>query len=115
MPNSLSAIFSAIVYNTETIFSKAFVVGNLWCHFEYMSNNNIIGLRPLIREGRYVGYDYVYEELLKKDLKYDTKPLTENKTDLEIGLYDMNDCQTVFFGAKDFDDDIQPAQKNNKH
>ncbi len=73
---------------------------------DYMSNNNIIGLRPLMREGRYVGYDYVFEELLKKDLKYDTKPLTENKTDLEIGLYDMNDCQTVFFGAKDFDDDL---------
>lgn len=74
---------------------------------DYMSNQNIIGLRALLREGRYVGYDYVFEELLKKDLHYDATPIRDQKLEVEIGLYDMQECRTVFFGSQDMDDDLQ--------
>jgi len=74
---------------------------------DYMSNKNIIGIRPLLREGRYVGYDYTFEELLKKDLHYDVTPLREKKIDLEMGLYDMEECKTVFFNSQNLDDDLQ--------
>lgn len=74
---------------------------------EYMSNKNIIGIRALLREGRYVGYDYTFEELLKKDLHYDVRPLRENKVDLEMGLYDMEECKTVFYSSQDLDDELQ--------
>ena len=74
---------------------------------DYMSNENIIGLRALMREGRYVGYDYTFEELLKKDLHYDVRPLRENKVELEMGLYDMEDCRTVFYGSDSLDDELQ--------
>lgn len=74
---------------------------------DYMSNPNIIGLRPLLREGRYVGYDYVFEELLKKDLHYDVRPIRQQNLGMEIGLYDMGECKTNYFNAQDLDDDLQ--------
>ena len=74
---------------------------------DYMSNKNIIGLRPLLREGRYVGYDYTFEELLKKDMHYDVRPIREKNMDMEIGLYDMQECKTNYFNAQDLDDELQ--------
>lgn len=72
----------------------------------YMSDNHIIGLSPLFREKRYVGYEYVFEELLKKELKYDTTPIREKNIDMEIGVYDLEKSETVFFNSQDLDDDM---------
>ncbi len=66
-----------------------------------------IGLYPILHEGRYVGYNYMFDQLLLKELKYDTSSLRENNSPLEFGIYDMEKCKTIFYNAAHLDDDLR--------
>lgn len=72
----------------------------------YMSDSHIIGLSPLLREKRYVGYNYVFEQLLKKELHYSTEPIRQQQMDMEIGVYDLEQSKTIFKNASDLDDEM---------
>ncbi|MFI3284232.1 MAG: patatin family protein [Erysipelotrichaceae bacterium] len=74
---------------------------------KYMPNKKNVGLYPIVKERRYVGYDYMFDDLLKNELKYDTRSLKENKINLEFGIYDLNTCQTDFYNASDLDDELR--------
>ena len=73
----------------------------------YMSDKNNVGIRPLLKEGRYVGYKYMFDDLLKKQVKYDTSKLVKDKINLEIGLYDLSKCDNLFVGPEFLDKDLQ--------
>ncbi len=66
-----------------------------------------IGLYPILHEGRYVGYNYMFDQLLLKDLKYNTSSLREKNSPLEFGVYDMEKCETIFYNASHLDDELR--------
>lgn len=68
----------------------------------YMSDKRNVGIIPLLKEGRYVGYDYMFDDLLVNTLKYDTTEINNNKDyEVEIGLFDCEEGKTVFFGNEE--------------
>lgn len=74
---------------------------------EHMSDKKNVGLVPLLKEHRYVGYDYMFDDLLINKVKYDVKPIKEKNMPMEFGLYDMNEERTVFYGPQDLDDNLR--------
>lgn len=74
---------------------------------KYMSDKRNVGFTPLLRERRYVGYDYMFDDLLPKKLKFDITPLKGKNINAEIGLYDLNQCKTIFFSTDELDDDLR--------
>lgn len=70
---------------------------------KYMSDKKNVGLIPLLKEHRYVGYDYMFDDLLIDQVKYDTSLITEKKMNMEFGIYDLNQSKTIFFNASDLD------------
>lgn len=70
---------------------------------KYMSDKKNVGLIPLLKEHRYVGYDYMFDDLLINQVKYDTSLITEKKMNMEFGIYDLNQSKTIFFNASDLD------------
>lgn len=74
---------------------------------KYMSDKKNVGLIPLLKEHRYVGYDYMFDDLLIHQVKYDTSLITEKKMNMEFGIYDLNQSKTIFFNADDLDPELR--------
>ncbi|MEG0077624.1 patatin-like phospholipase family protein [Anaerorhabdus sp.] len=70
---------------------------------KYTSDKKNVGIIPLLKEHRYVGYDYMFDTLLRDEVKYDTSPIKEKNLPMEFGLYDMNQEKTIFFDAQALD------------
>lgn len=74
---------------------------------KYTSDKKNVGIIPLLKEHRYVGYDYMFDHLLKDEVKYDTSEITKQNLPMEFGIYDMNQEKTIFFDAKDLDPELR--------
>ena len=72
-----------------------------------MSDKKNVGWIPLLKEHRYVGYDYMFDHLLPEVVHFDVSPLREEKANLEFGIYDLNRCQTDFYGSESLDDGLR--------
>lgn len=57
----------------------------------YMSDSANVGMKPLLREGTYVGYNHMFDELLAKVVKYDLSLLNNTPSNFEIGLFNMQE------------------------
>ena len=66
----------------------------------------MVGARPLLREGTYVGYKYVFDHSMKECIKYDVNPLIESKPNMEFGVYDLDQGRTIFFGPEELNNDL---------
>lgn len=67
----------------------------------YMSDKRNVGVRPLLREGTYVGYNYMFDTLLAKHVKYDLNPLKNVKSNFEVGMYNMVEDRNDWIGKDD--------------
>lgn len=75
---------------------------------KYMADKRNVGIIPLLKERRYVGYDYMFDHLLKDVLKYEVASLrNDNSHEIEFGLFDCVDGDTYFFNQKILDDDLR--------
>ena len=74
---------------------------------KYMADKRNVGMIPLLKEGRYVGYDFMFDDLLLKQLRLDINPLKSNNENMEIGLYDLDKGETVFFGPESLDSELR--------
>ena len=74
---------------------------------KYAGGSKNIGLRPLLREGTPVGYAYLFETVLKKILKFDTKRLKSIDQTLEFGVYSLKQQKTIWIDQRSMDDDLQ--------
>lgn len=68
---------------------------------EYMSDKTIVGLYPLLHEGKYVGYDRMFDDLLVNEVGFTCDGLKELNTKNEIGLFDVEKGDTVFVDVKE--------------
>lgn len=75
---------------------------------QYMCDKKNVGIVPLLKEGRYVGYDYMFDHLLKDVVKFDTTEL-KNRKDIkvELGVFDCELGDTIFYDQETLDDDLR--------
>ncbi len=71
----------------------------------HIADKELIGIRPLIREHCYVGYDYLFEHILPVIKHYDIDKARRSACDASIGIYDM-EKGTFFLKVKDIDKDM---------
>ena len=72
----------------------------------YIAEDGTVGLKALINEGHYVAYRKVFHHDLLEKQNFSVKELREQNPDIEFGLYDLTRGKTVFYNAKDLDDDL---------
>lgn len=73
----------------------------------HMTAKANVGIQAFLREGRYVAYDYIFDEILYKNLKYDIKPLVESDKYFEMGIYDCELGDAYFLGKEALDEKLQ--------
>ena len=72
-----------------------------------MPNKKNVGIVPLMKEHTYLGYNYMFDELLKNIVNYDVEPLKSGFMDIEIGAYDLNQSKNVWFNQNDLKNDLK--------
>lgn len=65
------------------------------------------GLKPLLREGNLVGYDKLFDYVLKEVEPLDLNRLRASSVEGEFGVYDLTDCETKWYDIKAIDDDLK--------
>ncbi len=63
----------------------------------------LIGIRPLIREHHFVGYDYLFSYILPVLKHYDLDKAKRNSCKSKIGIYDLDGSGTSYIEVKDID------------
>lgn len=59
------------------------------------------GLNAFLKEGQYVAYKQMFQEVLAKDLKFDPSQLKSVATNVRIGLYDLQQQECVYYPKED--------------
>lgn len=72
-----------------------------------VSDPRNIGIKPFLREGRYVGYKFMFDEVVYGKNKYSTQYLVDNDIDYHLGLYDLDAGDTLFFDKNYLDKEGQ--------
>ena len=57
---------------------------------EYMSDKKNVGVSPLLREGTFVGYNYMFDYLLPQEVKFDLTQLSNTDAPFEFGNYNLD-------------------------
>lgn len=74
---------------------------------KHTADKRNVGIIPILKERRYVGYDFMFDELLLKQIKMNTQQLTKDKVNMEIGIYDLDKGETLFFGPEYLDSELR--------
>ena len=70
---------------------------------KYITDKNAIGVRAIVRSGHLVDYDYLFKDLMIKELKFDFDSLHKVKTDAKIGVYELKTGKTEYHPIKELD------------
>ena len=63
---------------------------------EGITDKRIVGLRPLLRCGRIVDYDFLFEHIMVEERGFDIAPLKNCRTKAYVGLYDLGIGKTEY-------------------
>ena len=61
-----------------------------------ITDKRIVGLKPLLRCGHIVDYEYLFDVIMTKELHFDISPLKDVKTNAKIGVYVLEDGRTEY-------------------
>ena len=64
-------------------------------------DKRIVGIKPFLRCGRIVDYDFLFDHILKEEKQFDLEDLRNCKTDAYIGLYELSKGKTEYFNIRD--------------
>ena len=67
----------------------------------YICDKRIIGAKSFGRSGRFVDYDFMFDELLVKQYNYNIEPLKNVKTEGYVGLYELDKGRTEYTSVHD--------------
>ena len=70
---------------------------------KYMADKRNVGRIPLMKEGTYVGYNFMFDDLLSNIVKYELTPLKTCSMEVEIGIYDLEAAKTVWVDKSEMD------------
>ena len=96
--------------STGAVHLSSFLMKNKQYLYEfstdYIADKKIVGLEPFLREGRIVGYDYIFDHLFPEIFHFDVEKLRESAKDriAKIGVYDLSVQKTVYKELKDMDE-----------
>ncbi|MBQ6126986.1 MAG: patatin family protein [Erysipelotrichaceae bacterium] len=63
---------------------------------EGITDKRIIGLKPLLRCGRIVDYDFLFDRIMVEERGFDIAPLKKCRTKAYVGLYDLGIGKTEY-------------------
>lgn len=63
------------------------------------------GIKPLLKEGNFVGYDHLFGYALKELAPLDLDKLKSDKRESEVGIFDIKAGKTKWVKTQDIDDD----------
>ena len=66
-------------------------------------------LPALLRSGKIVDYDFLFDQILTQEKHFDMSPLKDCRSDAYIGLYDLGLGKTVYINIRDIDIDLLKA------
>lgn len=69
----------------------------------YAADSENVGLKAFQKEGYYVAYKHIFEDDLINKEHMDITPLKESNANIEVGAYDLEKGETIWFGPEDFD------------
>ncbi len=61
-----------------------------------ITDKRIVGLKPLLRCGHIVDYEFLFDVIMTKELNYDISPLKDIKTNAKIGVYVLEEGKTEY-------------------
>lgn len=67
---------------------------------KYIADKNAIGVRSILRCGHLVDYDYLFNELMIKKVKFDMDELNKVNADAKIGVYELGSGRTEYHPVK---------------
>lgn len=92
---------SAFAISTGAVHLSSFLLGKKEELFKLpcvvLPSANCVGFKAFLKEGRYVAYDYVFNDILEKQFNFDLEPLKKHKTKINIGLYDVEKGECLFY------------------
>lgn len=74
---------------------------------KYVASKEAIGLRAFLKEHHIVAYEYLFHHDLIGLEHLSVQTLKEKNPDMEIGCYDLEKGETVYFNAQEIDDEMQ--------
>lgn len=77
---------------------------------DYSVDPNNVGIRAFLREGTPVGYNYMFDTILTKELNMTADRLRSIKPLVEFGVYRLSIQKTEWFNQHDLDDKIKLLQ-----
>lgn len=82
-------------------------------YLEYLTRPDYMGIKPLLKTGRYIGLDYIYGDLSDSDGEYplDWKAIEENPAPLWVVATDADTGQPVYFDKSSMKQDAYDAIK----
>lgn len=95
--NAYGISTGAVHLSNYLIKSKDLLLG---LSTNYITDPRVVGIKPLLRCGRIVDYDFLFDKFLPS-LGYDISSLKTEKTDGYIGVYDMSVSKTVYISIHD--------------
>lgn len=63
------------------------------------------GLKPLLKEGNLVSYDYLFDYVIKEIAPLDLAMVKASTVEAEVGVYDLQADKAIFVNTKDLDKD----------
>lgn len=77
---------------------------------EIIADKSLIGLRPLLTEGTFVGYQYMFSHFLKDQLHFDiVNAIGKTNTIAKYGIYSLEKGETIYFELKDMNMELLKA------
>ena len=70
---------------------------------EGITDKRIVGLKPLLRCGRIVDYDFLFNHIMVEERGFDISPLKKCRTKAYIGLYDLGIGKTEYHPIQKMD------------
>lgn len=74
---------------------------------KYAADSNNVGMKAFMREGHYVAYKYIFDNYLKEKEHLSVEKIKNEHMNMEIGSYDLEQGETVYFNSEDLDDDME--------
>lgn len=70
----------------------------------FIADKELVGWRSVLREKRYVGYDYLFDHIFPKVFHYDMARVIKTKCHAKIGIYDLDKGYTEYCKVQDLDE-----------
>lgn len=68
---------------------------------KYISDKSAIGIRSVLKTGRIVSYDTLFNDVLEGKLHYDFDKLRKTNKKGKVGLYSLDEAKTIYFEIKE--------------